>query len=54
MTIGGEPFAASIEKEANTSSDPNIMPVAAQNTHSIEGPLNTTSELNPNDPDVSL
>ncbi|GKD15900.1 hypothetical protein Tco_1205058, partial [Tanacetum coccineum] len=49
MTTGGEPFAASIEKEANTSSDPNITFVAEPNTHSTEEPLNVTSELNPND-----
>ncbi|GJX97851.1 hypothetical protein Tco_0353649 [Tanacetum coccineum] len=42
MTTEGEAFTAPIEKEANTSSDPNI--------HSIEESLNTTSELNPNDP----
>ncbi|GKB56185.1 hypothetical protein Tco_0912371 [Tanacetum coccineum] len=50
MTTAGEPFAAPIEKEVNTSSHPNITSVAAPNTHSIEEPLNTTSELNPNDP----
>ncbi|GKA72557.1 gag protein [Tanacetum coccineum] len=49
MTTGGEPFTASIEKEANTSSDPNITSVAEPNTHSTEEPLNVTSELNPND-----
>ncbi|GJT22927.1 hypothetical protein Tco_0892864 [Tanacetum coccineum] len=31
MTTGGEPFVAPIEKEANTSSDPNITFFIVQN-----------------------
>ncbi|GJS21475.1 hypothetical protein Tco_0450107 [Tanacetum coccineum] len=50
MTTGGEPFAISIKKEANTSSDRNITFVATPNTHYTKEPLNATSELNPNDP----
>ncbi|GKG45279.1 hypothetical protein Tco_0495357 [Tanacetum coccineum] len=49
MTTGSEPFTASIEKEANTSSNPNITFVAELNTHSTEEPLNVTSKLNPTD-----
>ncbi|GJU04938.1 hypothetical protein Tco_1121368 [Tanacetum coccineum] len=50
MTTGGEPFAISIKKEANTSNDRNITFVATPNTHYTKEPLNATSELNPNDP----
>ena len=47
MTIESEPLLTPVEEEAN---HPNTTPLVTPNTHTLEEPVDATSEPNPNYP----